>query len=151
MEEIELRTEERNAVDEKINCWVEWCRTRRILAAPVKGNILARLRPSRRTATAEPDSFLDADMPFLNAAIHALCEEFSLSDEAQCFLGVYWFRTNIKVLANLQNCARGTVYNRARRFGKRAQALSVVIRDAHEKFSYGGCSKFVDQQAHCVD
>lgn len=122
-----LKASERGAVDHKISCWVEWCRTRRIYVPAARSNTLTRLQPKRIRAV-EPDSFLDPDMPFFNTAIHALCEQPELAGEAECFLGVYWYRTNIKALAHQQNCARGTVYNRARRFAQRAELLGRTIR-----------------------
>ncbi|MDR5776607.1 MULTISPECIES: hypothetical protein [unclassified Caballeronia] len=131
----DLTQHDRHAVDDLINRWVEWCRTRRIFVPPVKSNVLARLRPSRRTRTDEPDAFLDAEMPYLNMAIHALCERPDFAGDAECFLGVYWYRANIKVIAHQLQCSRGTVYNRARAFARRAQSHSATIRRIHEHFT----------------
>ncbi|MDR5852368.1 hypothetical protein QCE79_34425, partial [Caballeronia sp. LZ003] len=65
-------------------------------------------------------------------AIHALCERPDFAGDAECFLGVYWYRANIKVIAHQLQCSRGTVYNRARAFAKRAQSHGVMIRRIHE-------------------
>lgn len=128
MSEKKLSLRGRHAADDLINQWVLWCRTRRIFVPAAKSNVLARLRPGRRTRIEEPDAFLDAEMPFLNMAIHELCERDELAQEAECFLGVYWYCANIKTLAYEQQCARSTVYDRARRFAVRATSLSRSIR-----------------------
>lgn len=131
MSEQELSMCERHAADDLINQWVLWCRTRRIFVPAAKSNVLARLRPVRRTHTEEPDAFLDAEMPFLNMAIQTLCDRDELAGEAECFLAVYVYRKNIKTLAYEQKCTRGTVYNRARRFAIRAKALGRSISRKH--------------------
>ncbi|SAK69593.1 hypothetical protein AWB80_03583 [Caballeronia pedi] len=140
MTERDLSVSVRNAADDKVHRWVTWCLTRRIFAPYVKSNVLARLQPPRRLTVAEPDSFLDPQMPFLNMAIHALCEREELASDAECFLGVYWYHANIKALAYQQKCARGTIYNRARRFALRADVLSKTIRRTHENFTSIKCS-----------
>lgn len=120
--------------------WVWWCMTRRLFAPTVKSNILARLQP-RRSRSCEPDAFMDASMPYFNMAVHALCESPDSETEAVCFVGVHWYDVNIKELAREQKCARGTIYNRARAFAKRAEALSHTIRRVHESMTAGKCSK----------
>lgn len=84
----DMTQHDNHAVDDLVNRWVQWCRTRRIFAPRMRSSILARLRPSRRICTGEPDSFLDAEMPYFNMAIHALCEHLEYAGEAECFLGV---------------------------------------------------------------
>jgi hypothetical protein len=137
-------------IDEQAERWVWWCNTRRYFAPTVKSNILARLQP-KRGRTFEADAFMDKDMPFFNMAVHALCESGTADDEASCFVGVHWYRANIKAMAKEQECARGTIYNRARRFAMRAQSLSVVIRKAHESFTSEKCSISVEQNSAMVD
>lgn len=136
-EHRDMTKHDSHAADDLVYRWIEWCRTRRLFAPPVKSNVLARLRPSRRIRTGEPDSFLDAEMPYFNMAIHALCEHPEYAGEAECFLGVYWYRANIKSLAYQLDCSRGTVYNRARAFAKRAQSHSRSIRRMHEYIASG--------------
>lgn len=151
MTEQELTTRQSNAADDSMNRWVDWCRTRRFFAPQVKQNVLARLQPPSALSAGEPDAFLESDMPYLNMAIHALCEQGGHEDEAECFLGIYWFRTNIKALAAERQCARGTIYNRARRFAIRAQSLSRSIRRVHEQHMGENCSKIVEQNSSSVD
>lgn len=141
---------EENHIDEKCARWAWWCMTRRLFAPSTKSNILARLQP-RRVRSCEPDAFMDASMPFLNMAVHALCERPEHADEAACFVGVYWYSVNIKALAREQQCARGTIYNRARSFAKRAESLSHTIRKVHESMTSEKCSKLVVQNTECVD
>lgn len=151
-EDRELKGEERNAADDNANAWVEWARTRRLFAPPVRSSVLARLQPPSRSSGVAPDSFCDADLPFYNMAVHALCENGSFNAEAACFLGVYWYpATNIKAMAREQECARGTVYNRARRFSERAKTLSRSIRKVHESFTSEKCSISVEHNSSCVD
>ncbi|BEU21582.1 hypothetical protein [Paraburkholderia sp. 22B1P] len=138
-------------VDWQCNRWVWWCDTRRLFAPPVKSNLLARLQVNRRGAALEPDSFLDPEMPFFNMAVHALCDQAEYAQEAACFIGVHWYNCNIKALAREQQCARGTVYNRARSFARRALALSKTIRTVHESMTSEKCSKAVEQNSSCVD
>ena len=137
-------------IDELADRWVWWCNTRHYFAPAVKSNILARLQP-KRGAAREPDSFLDAEMPFFNMAIHAMCDDARFERDAICFLGVHWWRANIKALAKEQQCARGTIYNRARRFARQASSLSVVIRNAHESFTSEKCSNSVEQNNTICD
>jgi hypothetical protein len=141
---------EDNYIDEKCIRWVWWCATRRLFAPAVKSNILARLQP-RRTRSCEPDAFMDSSMPFFNMAVHALCERSECKDEAACFVGVHWYNVNIKELAREQQCARGTIYNRARAFAKRAESLSHTIRKVHESMTSEKCSSLVVQNSSCVD
>ncbi|MDR5776709.1 MULTISPECIES: hypothetical protein [unclassified Caballeronia] len=151
MSEQGLNEGARNAADDKVHRWVAWCLTRRIFAPYVKSNVLARLQPARRAMAREPDSFLDPEMPFFNMAIHALCEQGGRAHEAECFLGVYWYNANIKTLAYEQNCARGTIYNRARRFAERAESLSKSIRRASESFMSEKCSRIIEQNSSTAD
>jgi hypothetical protein len=146
----ELQPKERNAADDNANTWASWCWTRRLFAPPVRSSVLARLQPSR-ASLGEPDAFLDPDMPFYNMAVHALCENVEFNGEAACFLGVYWYHANIKAVAREQECARGTVYNRARRFSERAKSLSRSIKKVHESFTSEKCSISVEQNSSCVD
>jgi hypothetical protein len=141
---------EENHIDEKCSRWVWWCMTRRLFAPAVKSNILARLQP-RRTRSCEPDAFMDASMPFFNMAVHALCEQAEYQIEAICFVGVHWYSVNIKALAGEQQCTRGTIYNRARAFAKRAELLSHTIRRVHESMTSEKCSSFAVQNSACVD
>lgn len=136
--------------DEQADRWVWWCRTRHYFAPAVKSNILARLQPKRGRAF-DPDAFLDREMPFFNMAVHALCEQYLHEMDAACFLAVHWYGANIKAVAKEQQCARGTIYNRARRFARQAQSLSIVIRKAHESFTSEKCSNLVEQNSAIVD
>ncbi|GAB7525338.1 hypothetical protein [Paraburkholderia sp. 2C] len=147
----EMHTRERNAADDQANEWVSWCWTRRLFAPPVRSSVLARLQPPSRPTYGEPDAALIPDMPFFNMAVHALCENAEFNGEAACFVGVYWYRANIKAMAHEQQCARGTVYNRARRFSERAITLSRSIKKVHESFSAEKCSISVEQNSTCVD
>lgn len=151
MSEKELSERARAAADDKAHRWVAWCLTRRIFAPYVKSNVLARLQPARRAATEGPDAFLDSEMPFLNMAIRELCDRDELFDEAECFLGLYWYRANIKVLAHQQQCARGTVYNRARRFASRAAVLGSSIRRKHERLGLDQVFNPIEQNSCSVD
>lgn len=90
-------------------------------------------------------------MSYFNMAIHALCEQGVHDDEAECFLGIYWYNTHIKALAAQQQCARGTIYNRARRFAQRAESLSRSIRRVHESFVSEKCSKIIEQNSCATD
>lgn len=74
------------------------------------------------------DIFLDKDIPYFNMAIHALCEDPELSGEAECFLAINWYDVSISAMSKNMKCARGTLYNRARRFARRAIALAEEIR-----------------------
>lgn len=135
--------------DEIAERWVWWCHTRRYFAPRVKSNILARLRPGGRTF--EPDAFLDREMPFFNMAVHALCDSTLYEKEAICFLGLHWYRENIKELARDQQCARGTIYNRARRFARHAYALSQSIAKIHSAYGHDKCSILVEQNSSSID
>lgn len=141
---------ESNESDAQAARWVWWCMTRRLFAPMVKSNILARLQP-RRSRACEPDAFMDASMPFFNMAVHALCEQPEHRTEAACFVGVHWYDVNIKALAREQQCARGTIYNRARAFAKRADLLSHTIRRVHESMTSEKCSNFVEHNSALVD
>lgn len=151
MSEQELSEGARNAADDKAHRWVIWCLTRRIFAPYVKSNVLARLQPPRRLTTTEPDSFLDPEMPFFNMAISELCNREELFEEAECFLGLYWFRANIKLVAHQQQCARGTVYNRARRFAIRATALGRSIRRKRERLGLDKVFNSIEQNSCTAD
>ncbi|WP_052391652.1 hypothetical protein [Paraburkholderia bannensis] len=142
--------DESNEWDAQAGRWVWWCRTRRLFAPPVKSNILARLQP-RRGRSVEPDAFLDAEMPFFNMAVHALCEHPEHAQEAAAFVGVNWYEVNIKLLAHEQQCARGTIYNRARRFAQRAHSLAGTIRKVQESMSMLECSTEAEQNTVSVD
>ncbi|WP_186150204.1 hypothetical protein [Burkholderia gladioli] len=142
--------EEVSTLDILADRWAYWCMTRRLFAPPVKSNILSRMQPRRITGI-EPDAFLDPDMPFINMAIHAMCEQGEHRGIAECFIGVYWYRTNIKALAGEQGCARGTVYNRARSFMRNARVLARVIRAAHESMTEPKCSTPVEQNTAFID
>lgn len=135
--------------DERAARWVWWCRTRHYFAPRVKSNILARLRPGGRNF--EPDAFLDKEMPFFNMAVHALCESALYEKEATCFVGMYWYDVNIKAFAKEQECARGTIYNRARRFARHAYALSQSIAKIHGTHGPETCSILVEQNSSLHD
>jgi hypothetical protein len=137
-------------IDAYVDRWVFWCATRRLLAPTVKSNILARLQPAKGR-TREPDAFMDAEMPFFNAAVHGLCEQEGNEIEAAAFLGVYWYRANIKGLARDHQCARGTVYNRARRFARKAMAMRETIRQVHESMTAEKCSISAEHHSACAD
>lgn len=137
-------------MDEQADRWVWWCRTRHYFAPAVKSNILARLQP-KRGRSFEVDAFMDKEMPFFNMAVHALCDQQENTLEAACFIGVHWYQVNIKAMAKEQECARGTIYNRARRFARQAQSLSIVIRKTHESFTSEKCSNIVVQNSAMVD
>jgi hypothetical protein len=136
-------------IDAYIDRWMHWCGTRRLLAPTVKSNILARLQPAK--ARREPDAFMDPSMPYFNMAVHALCGQPEHEKDATAFLGVYWYRANIKGLARDQQCARGTVYNRARRFAGRALAMRETIRRAHESMTAEKCSISIEHHGACTD
>ena len=135
--------------DELAARWVWWCRTRHYFAPRVKSNILARLRPGGRNF--EPDAFLDKEMPFFNMAVHALCESALYEKEATCFVGMHWYDVNIKAFAKEQECARGTIYNRARRFARHAYLLSQSIAKAHSLGDSKECSIPVEQNSYISD
>ncbi|MGG1948988.1 hypothetical protein AB1286_29980 [Trinickia sp. NRRL B-1857] len=137
-------------LDQYVARWVHWCNTRRLLAPGVKSNILARLQPAK-VRTVEPDALMDASMPHFNAAIHGLCEQGGDEEAAAAFLGVYWYAVNIKALAREQKCARGTVYNRARRFARQAIAMRETIRKVHESMTAEKCSISVEHHSACMD
>jgi len=136
-------------IDSYVDRWVLWCSTRRLLAPTVKSNILACLQPAK--ARREPDAFMDSSMPYFNMAVHGLCEQQGNEAEAAAFLGVYWYRANIKGLARDQQCARGTVYNRACRFARKAMAMRETIRQVHESMTAEKCSISVEHHGACVD
>jgi hypothetical protein len=142
-------TMENQNLDAMADRWVWWCETRRYFAPPVKQNILARFRPSKQSF--EPDAFMDAEMPFLNMAIHAMCEQGPHIKDAECFMGVHWYRMPKKTLAFHFKCERGTVYNRARRFMRNAVALAKTIRQAHECLKVEKCSNEIEQNSALVD
>lgn len=137
-------------IDAYIDRWVFWCGTRRLLAPTVKSNILARLQPSK-VRSREPDAFMEASMPFFNMAVHALCEQPGNEKTAAAFLGIYWYRANIKGLARDQQCARGTVYNRARSFARRAMSMRETIRQVHESMTAEKCSISIEHHSASVD
>lgn len=146
MDQRQLSMKEGNTLDDKIDRWVQWCKTRRLFSPPLRTNVLARLQP-RRIRLAEPDSFLDSEMPFFNAAIQSLCDRPDFTGEAECFVGVYWYRVNIKRLAADQSCSRGTVYNRARRFAQRAYALSISLRQMQTHIVLNECSRNLEHKS----
>jgi hypothetical protein len=137
-------------LDEQADRWVWWCDTRHYFAPTVKSNVLARFQP-KRGRSFEPDAFLDSSMPFFNMAIHAMCDDPQHEEDAICFIGVHWYKINIKALANEQECARGTIYNRARRFARQAMSLSDAIRKVHESFTSEKCSNSVEQNSALCD
>ncbi|MBU9173993.1 hypothetical protein [Burkholderia gladioli] len=143
--------DQNQTLDELADRWAWWCMTRRLFVPPVKSNVLARMQPPRNRLNVEPDAFLDPEMPFLNMAIHAMCEQGEHRGIAECFVGVYWYRTNIKALAGEQGCARGTVYNRARSFIRSARSLARVIRETHEAMTESKCSISVEQNSAFAD
>lgn len=136
-------------VDAYIDRWVFWCSTRRLLAPGLKSNILARLQPAK--IRREPDAFMDASMPHFNMAVHALCEQVEREKDAAAFLGVYWYRANIKGLARDHQCARGTVYNRARRFARLAITMRETIRQVQESMTAEKCSSLIEHHGACID
>lgn len=140
--------EQKHTADDWAHRWVNWSRTRHLLAPQVKSSVLARLITPGRVWV-EPDAAMDAEMPFFNMAVHALCEQSEHSGEAVCFIGVYWYTVCIKALAREQQCARGTIYNRARAFSKRAALLSRTIRKVHESTVSLKCSKSVEHNSSC--
>ncbi|NUX55936.1 hypothetical protein [Paraburkholderia youngii] len=144
----DARLEHKRVADDFANRWAHWSRTRRLLAPTVKSGVLARLT-SPGGAWCEPDAVMDSEMPFFNMAVHALCDEPNHASEAVCFLGIYWYTTCIKALAREQGCARGTVYNRARAFSKRAKLLSRTIRNVHESMVPPECSNSVERNSSC--
>lgn len=137
-------------IDAYVDRWVFWCATRRLLAPTVKSNILARLQPSK-SRSREPDAFMDPEMPYFNMAVHALCEQQENEKAAAAFLGIYWYRANIKGLARDHQCARGTVYNRARSFARRAMAMRETIRKVHESMTAEKCSIQIEQNSAICD
>jgi hypothetical protein len=140
--------EHKHAADDLAHRWVNWSRTRHLLAPTVKSNVLARLSTPGRVWV-EPDAVMDAEMPFFNMAVHALCDQADYISEAVCFLGVYWYATCIKSLAREQQCARGTVYNRARAFSKRAALHCRTIRNVHLSTVSLKCSSSVEHNSSC--
>ena len=144
----EKRLDHKHLADDLANRWVQWSRTRRLLAPTVKSSVLARLT-SLGGVWSEPDAVMDVDMPFFDMAVHASCDEPNNVSEAVCFLGIYWYSTCIKALAREQNCARGTVYNRARAFSQRATQLSRTIRSMHESMIPPVCSNLVERNSSC--
>lgn len=137
-------------VDELVARWVWWCETRRIFAPRPSSNALARLQPRRRRPV-EPDSFLDPEMPYLNMAIHALCDQTDEQVAANSFLAVYWYRIPIKQVAYEMKCARGTVYNRARRFASSSITLARAIRRIQATNSFDNCSTEFEQNTTSGD
>ncbi|MBO1854495.1 hypothetical protein J4G52_13195 [Burkholderia cenocepacia] len=137
-------------VDELVARWVWWCETRRIFAPRPSSNVLARLQPRRRRPV-EPDSFLDPAMPYLNMAIHSLCDQIDQQTCANAFLAVYWYRIPIKQVAYEMKCARGTVYNRARNFASRAAMLGKLIKAMHDGSFTEHCSTKIEQNSAVVD
>ena len=108
-----------------------WCRTRRLFAPPVPGNILARFQP-RKYGGAEPDAQLISDMPFFNMAVHALATDYP--QEGVCFTlyHVHGIRP-VKAIAASLGIGRRTFYERLRKFSDRACRLSVTIKQTHER------------------
>ena len=147
MNDQDMPEQEKDAADEKVNRWVWWCMTRSIFAPRVKSNMLARLMPPQRPSRGEPDAFLDAEMPYFNMAVHALCDQAEHAGEAECFLGLYWYGANIKALAGEQQCARGTVYTRARRFAQRASSLGVSMKRVHDAHVPDKVFKIIEQNS----
>jgi hypothetical protein len=137
-------------IDAYCERWYMWCVTRRLYAPPSKLNILARLQP-RKTPLRDPDGQLDADMSFFNMAIHGLCEDPAHAAEAACFLGLFWYAVNVKALAREMNCARGTIYNRARKFAAHAMTLSKTLRKIQDANSLPKCSSFSEHNSALVD
>jgi hypothetical protein len=149
--ELEARKKQlthKHVADELALRWVHWSATRVLLAPQVKSNVLARVISPGGTWH-EPDAEMDADMPFFNMAVHALCDQGVHVSEAVCFLGVYWYSSCIKALAQEQECARGTIYNRARAFSKRAMLLGKTIRNVHDSMTSEKCSTFVERNSSC--
>ncbi|MFM0020896.1 hypothetical protein [Paraburkholderia azotifigens] len=136
-------------IDEYCDRWLWWCLTRRLYVPSGKLNILARLQP-RRSPVRETDARLDPEMPYFNSALHGLFDEEGREDEAACFLGVYWYDAKIKQVAAELKCARGTVYNRARKFAQDAIRMSKALRKAQDAMS-AECSKSVEQNSSLVD
>ncbi|MFP3638126.1 hypothetical protein [Paraburkholderia sp. SIMBA_054] len=136
-------------IDAYCDRWLWWSQSRRLYVPAGKLNILARLQP-RRSAVRETDARLDPEMPYFNSALHGLFDEQGCEEEAACFLGVYWYDAKIKQVAAELKCARGTVYNRARKFAQDAIRMSKALKKAHESMS-AECSRNVEQNSSCVD
>lgn len=107
----------------------DWCRTRRLLAPPLPSNVLARLQP-RRSPGREPNAAMDARMPFLNMAVHALAD--SNSAEGMCFLlyYVHGYRP-VKAMAAALGIGRRTFYDRLVRHARRVCTLADSIHRAN--------------------
>ena len=136
-------------IDAYCDRWLWWCQTRRLYVPAGRLNILARLQP-RRSSGRETDARLDPEMPYFNSALHSLFDDEERAQEAACFLGVYWSDAKIKQVAAELKCARGTVYNRARRFAQDAISMSKALKKAHETMS-AQCSSFAEQNSALVD
>jgi hypothetical protein len=136
-------------IDKYCDRWLLWTQTRRLYVPSGKLNILARLQP-RRSAVRETDARLDPEMPYFNSALHGMLEEPGREDDGACFLAVFWLDVRIKQVAAELKCARGTVYNRARKFAQDAIRMSKALRKAHESMS-AECSRNVEQNSSCVD
>lgn len=106
----------------------DWCRTRRLLAPPIPTNVLARLQP-RRSSGCEPDAEMNAHMPFLNMAVHALADINPA--EGLCFslYYVHGFRP-VKSMAAALGIGRRTFYDRMVRHARRVYVLADSIRRA---------------------
>lgn len=89
--------------------WAYWSYTRRYFAPPVPQNILAQMQPRTRIPK-EPDGPLDADLCFLNMAIHGLADEDP--DSAMCF-ALYYFHgiRPVKLGASQASCRLGHAAN----------------------------------------
>lgn len=135
-------------IDKYCDRWLFWTQTRRLYVPPGKLNILARLQP-RRSAIRETDARLDAEMPFFNSALHGMLEEEGREEDGACFLAVFWIDVRIKQVAAELKCARGTVYNRARKFAQDAIRMSKALKRIHDDSAK--CSKNDGQNSPCVD
>jgi len=121
--------------------WAHWCHTRRYFAPPLPKNILARMQPADRVAT-EPDGPMDPDMSFFNMAVHALAADEP--EEAACFTLFYYHQMrNIKAVAAQMNIGRRTFYDRMKRFGRRAYALTAKVKQIHREHIAAGAVEVV--------
>jgi hypothetical protein len=109
--------------------WVEWCRTRRFYAPPVKRNILERMR--NPAGGKEPNGRNDPDMQFFNMAIFTLADMPEYKKMYNCFHFCYIVNgRNAKALASELEISRKTYYNYIDEFARRAQSMARSLKTA---------------------
>jgi hypothetical protein len=122
-------------LDARCMDWIQWCRTKRIYAPYVKGNVLGRLQPSK--IRPEPDAELSQELAFMNMAIHAMAESDPDGNDLRCFACLWFSGEPRKSVAVDQGISLNTVVNRARRFAREAVRMGKVLRRIHTNERYG--------------